>query len=65
MTPTEHTLLELAAAVGSISESNGHFTDRLARAIDTLGKTPAELTLGELAALIERERHAYNALETL
>jgi len=57
---TENELIELSQIIGSIADSNSHFTSGLARFIDKIGKPLSEITLAELSTLIKLYRNAFN-----
>jgi len=57
---TINDLLSVAEQIGGITDSNGHFTEGLARRIDETGKKLADLTLSELIPLIDQYREFYN-----
>jgi hypothetical protein len=57
---TEEQLVNACIELGSISETNGHFTAGLARRIEAAGKTVDELTVGELLRIINEHREWFN-----
>ncbi len=57
----EHRVIDLSSIIGSIADSNSHFTDGLVRFIEKIGKPLPELTVTELVTIIQEYREAYNA----
>ena len=57
---TIDSLLSVCEQLGDIHDSNGHFTEGLARRIDETGKQLNDFTLSELFTLIDQYREFYN-----
>jgi hypothetical protein len=58
----ETQLIQYSYALGSIFESNAHYTVGLARRIAETGKAVGELTLAELVALHTEYNETYNRI---
>jgi hypothetical protein len=58
-TPAELRLFKLVVSISSLVDYDWELTRRIALATAELGKKPENVTLGELAELVRRERAAF------
>jgi len=57
---TEHKLIDVTLQIGSIAESNNHYTAALAARIDAAGKPLEQHTIAEFIALDNQQRDFFN-----
>ncbi|NOR68493.1 MAG: hypothetical protein GQ532_02150 [Methylomarinum sp.] len=57
---TINSLLSVSEQIGDIKDSNGHFTEGLARRVDQTGKPLDDFTISELITLMDQYCEFYN-----
>lgn len=60
--PTELSMIESCLEVGSIAESNCHYTAGLDRKIQATGKAVEDLTVGELLTVHRQYNKEFNSM---